>query len=79
MSLDTYDKRRARGNTARAVARGLIAVLLLVLTGVDALATALVGLPPLAWIGRKLGRELADEYRRGYHDAQDAEVIEGDE
>ncbi|MGI8333518.1 hypothetical protein ACRYCC_26495 [Actinomadura scrupuli] len=79
MSLNRYDRREARGNTARAVARGLLAVLLLVLTGVDALATALVGLPPLAWIGRKLGRELADEYRRGYHGALDAEVIEGDE
>jgi hypothetical protein len=31
--------------------------------------------PPLAWLARRAARVLGDEYRRGYYDATDAEVI----
>jgi hypothetical protein len=74
--MQTYDKQRARDSQARAVRRGVAAVVALVLTAVDALVTARLGLPRLAWMGRRVGRELAEEYRRGYHDARDAEVID---
>lgn len=77
MTLLTYDKQRATGwSRARAVARGLLAMLALLLTAIDALITARLGLPRLTWAGRIVGRELAAEYRRGYHDARDAEVID---
>lgn len=76
MTLQTYDKQRAGASQARAIVRGLLAALALILTAFDALVTARLGLPRLTWAGRIVGRELADEYRRGYHDARDAEVID---
>jgi hypothetical protein len=60
----------------RAVFRGLLAVAALLLGGADALATAAAGIPPLAWICRQIGRVIADEYRRGYQGATDAELVE---
>ena len=79
MTMHPYTKQRARGGRARATARGLAAAVLLVLGAIDALVTARFGLPRLAWMSRRVGRGLADEYRRGYHDACDAEVIEENE
>lgn len=79
MSIDVYDKARDRRSRLRSTARGVAAAVLLVLGAVDALVTARFGLPRLAWIGRRVSREIADEYRCGYHDARDAEVIEENE
>lgn len=62
-----------------AVARGLWAVFVLLATAVDALVTAWLGVPPLAWLGRRIGRVIADEYRRGYHNARDAEEVLDDD
>lgn len=76
MSIDAYDKTRASRSRRRSIGRGMAAAAALVVTGVDALVTARLGIPRLAWLGRRIGREIADEYRRGYHDARDAEVIE---
>lgn len=56
-------------------AGGLTAVAVYLLGAADALLTARLGVPRLAWVARVVGREIADEYRRGYHDARDAEVI----
>lgn len=74
--MQTYTKQDDRSGHARAVRRGVTAVAFLLLGALDALLTARLGIPRLAWLGRKLGREIADEYRRGYHDAVDAEVDE---
>jgi hypothetical protein len=60
----------------RDVARGVWFVVVLLATALDALLTALIGVPPLTWFARRIGRALADEYRRGYHDAVDADVVE---
>lgn len=76
MSIDVYDKAGARRGRLRSIGRGLAAAVALVLTGIDALITARLGIPRLAWLGRRIGREIAGEYRRGYHDARDAEVID---
>lgn len=76
MTLQAYDKQRAAAGRLRAIGRGLVAVAALLLTALDALITARLGLPRLAWVGRRVRREIADEYRRGYHDAQDTEVID---
>lgn len=74
--MQTYTKQGDRGGRARAVRRGVTAVAFLLLGALDALLTARLGIPRLAWLSRKVGREIADEYRRGYHDAVDAEVDE---
>jgi hypothetical protein len=58
------------------VARGLLVVAVFLLGALDALITARLGIPRLAWLGRKLARAIADEYRRGYHNAVDVEIIE---
>lgn len=79
MTMHPYTKQRARRGRARSTVRGFAAALLLILGAVDALVTARFGLPRLAWMGRRVGREIADEYRRGCHDARDAEVIEENE
>jgi hypothetical protein len=46
---------------AVAVARGVVAVLVLLLGAVDAWVTAVLGVPRVSW----LVREMAGEYRRG--------------
>jgi hypothetical protein len=61
---------------ARAVLRGLAAVLVLVLTAVDALVTAVIGIPPITLAWRQVRRAVGDVYRTGYYDAVEAEVIE---
>lgn len=58
------------------VARGLAAVAVCALGAADALITARLGIPRLAWLSRKVWRGIADEYRRGRHNAIDAEIIE---
>ncbi len=58
------------------VLRGLLAVLAMVATAVDALVTAVLGTAPLAPRLRRAGRVLADEYRAGHAGAVDAEVID---
>lgn len=65
-----------RRGSLRDIARGVWFVLVLLATAVDSLLTALIGVPPLAWFARRIGHALADEYRRGYHNAVDAEVVE---
>ena len=62
----------------RGVARGLLAVAVLLLTAADALVTALAGVPPMAWAARRIRRVIADEYRRAYYDAVDAEILPED-
>lgn len=58
------------------VLRGLLAVLALVATAMDALVTALLGTAPLTPRLRRAGRVLADEYRAGHAGAVDAEVVD---
>jgi hypothetical protein len=60
---------------ARAVMRGLVAVAVLIITAADALMTAVIGVPPITWTWRRVRTVLSDEYRRGYYDAIEAEVI----
>jgi hypothetical protein len=60
----------------RSILRGLAAVAALVATAADALVTALIGIPPVTWALRRVSRVIGEEYRRGYHGAIDAEVIE---
>lgn len=69
----------SRPGRARATLRGLAAVLTHLLGALDALVTARLGIPPLAWLARRTGHAIADEYRRGYAGAVDAEVIDEDE
>ncbi|MEU9019978.1 hypothetical protein [Actinomadura sp. NPDC048394] len=61
------------------VARGVLAVLSLLATALDALVTALLGTAPLAPRLCRAGRVLADEYRAGRAGAVDAEVIDDNE
>jgi len=35
-----------------------------------------IGIPPVTWALRRIRRVIGDEYRRGYHGAVDAEVVE---
>jgi hypothetical protein len=58
------------------ILRGLAAVAALLATAVDALITAVIGIPPVTWALRRIRRAIGEEYRRGYHGAVDAEVIE---
>lgn len=51
--------------TWRTVGRGLAAVARLLLSALDALITAAVGIPPIAWIARQLAGALRDQYRIG--------------
>lgn len=62
-------------DAACAVMRGLAAVLVLILTAADQLATALIGVPPLARALRRIRHAVGDEYRRGYYDAVEAEEV----
>ena len=47
--------------------RGMWAVLLLILTGIEALFTALIGIRPISPVLVQLGHVMADEYRAGRH------------
>ena len=66
------------GERLEAVLRGCWAVLVLFLTAVDELVTALLGIRPLTPLLRKAGHVVADEYRAGQHGWIDAEVIDPD-
>lgn len=79
MSLTPHTQRGARAGPARAVARGLLAVLICLLGAVDALITSHLGIPRLTWLVRTWTREIADEYRRCYHGARDADVVHDQE
>ncbi len=54
--------------------RGLWAVVVLLLTALDALITALLGWAPFTPKLRQIGHVIADEYRAGAHGWTDAEV-----
>ncbi|REE96641.1 hypothetical protein [Thermomonospora umbrina] len=71
--------RSGRWARMRPVLRGLLAVALLLVTAVDALLTALIGVRPLVPLLRSLAAVLADEYRAGRVGAIDADVIEDDD
>jgi len=66
------------------VARGLVAVVVLVVTAVDALVTAVIGTAPVLprlgravrWLGREIARETGDAFRGGRAGVVDAEVID---
>ncbi len=60
----------------RSILRGLAAVAALVATAADALVTALIGIPPVTWVLRRISRAIGEEYRRGYHGAVDADVVD---
>lgn len=78
--MDTYRNHDRDGRPDwREVLRGCWAVALLLLTALDALITAVLGIRPLAPLAARLGRALADEYRAGTHDWINAEVIEDDD
>lgn len=47
------------------VRRGLVAVAVLLLTAADALLTAAVGIPPVAWCARRIGAVVREAYRLG--------------
>jgi hypothetical protein len=51
--------------TWRTVGRGLTAVARLLLTALDALITAAVGIPPIAWCARQAGAVIQETYRIG--------------
>ncbi len=51
--------------STRRVLRGLVAVLVLLISAVDALVTAAVGLPPIAWCVRRFAAVVRDAYRLG--------------
>jgi hypothetical protein len=70
-------RRAAAPRSPRAIARGLAAVAALFLTAADALVTAALGLPRLAWVARRVATACGDEYRRARWGAVDVtEVIE---
>jgi hypothetical protein len=67
----------AAPRSPRAIARGLTAVAALFLTAADALITAVLGLPRLAWVARRVAAACGEEYRRARWDAVDViEVID---
>lgn len=61
MTYLAYTPRR----TWRTVGRGLTAVARLLLAALDALVTAAIGIPPIAWCARRLGGAIRDQYRLG--------------
>jgi hypothetical protein len=71
----TYTPRR----TWRTVGRGLAAVARLFLSALDALLTAAVGIPPIAWCARQLGALIRETYRLGRYgepsDSTDLAVV----
>jgi hypothetical protein len=52
----------ARRRTAR-TCHGILAVLALFLTAADALATAVIGIPPVAWLWGRLAAVVSAAYR----------------
>ncbi|MFB4307024.1 hypothetical protein [Actinomadura sp. GTD37] len=71
-----YDPDRAYWSRVRSAFRGLLAVAVLLLTALDEVATALLGLPALTPRLRRWWGAIADEYRAGAMGVFDAEVIE---
>lgn len=74
--MQPHDILAAWRSRARAAAHGLLAVLCLLVSSVDALITARVGIPRLAYLARRVRQELASEYRRGRAGAVDITVRE---
>jgi hypothetical protein len=72
----TYDEGWAYWSRVRAAVRGLLAVLVMLLTALDEVATALLHLPALTPRLRRWWRILAEEYRRGSMGVIDAEIID---
>jgi hypothetical protein len=62
----------------RSALRGAWAVVMLFATAADVLVTAAMGLPPVAWMLRRVRRAIGDEYRRAWWDAIDADAIDAD-
>jgi hypothetical protein len=73
---EVYTGRRTRTpRSPRAVLRGLAGIAALFAGAADALLSALLGIPRLGWIARRVGETAASEYRRCARGAVDAEVI----
>ncbi len=60
----THGRRRARLAGTRRRARGIGAVIALVLSAADVLLSAVTGMPRPGYVARQLGRPVADAYRR---------------
>jgi hypothetical protein len=58
------------------VLRGLLAVAVLLLTAVDELVTAAIGIRPLTPVLRETWQVITDEYRAGAIGAIDADLVE---
>jgi len=69
-------ERPGSGPTLAEVLDGLRAVVILLLTALDALLTALLGIRPLSPCLVHLGHVIADEYRAGRHGYVDADVVD---
>jgi hypothetical protein len=86
MAMDTTrppgrDSQPGSGHDGRGlgeVLRGCWSVLVLVLTALDALLTALVGIGPLTPKLRELRHVIADQYRAGACGVRDAVVVDDD-
>lgn len=79
MSVEIYDKERTGSGRGPSVLRGLLGVVVLFLTALDALVTAVLGWAPLTPKLREIRQVIADEYRAASHGAVDADVIGEDE
>jgi len=71
-----YSEGRAAWSQACTVLRGLLAVAVMLLTALDEVVTALLGMPALTPRLRYWSRVIADEYRIGAAGAVDADVID---
>jgi hypothetical protein len=77
MVMDSYRHHDRDGRPDwHEVLRGVRAVVVLLLTALDALVTAVLGIRPLAPVIARLGHALVDEYRAGANDWIDVEVID---
>ena len=74
------ERRGARelGERWESTLRGCWAVLILVLTAIDALVTATLGIHPRPPVLSHLGHVIADEYRAGANEWIDADVVRSD-
>lgn len=79
MSVQIYKPQGTRPPRGRSVLRGLLGVVVLFLTALDALVTAVLGWAPLTPKLREIRQVIADEYRAASHGAVDADVIGEDE
>jgi hypothetical protein len=61
-----------------AVLRGLAAVAVFLLSALDALLAAWLGVPRLGWLARRLASQCGDRYRNGAWRVADAQVIDVD-